>query len=132
MRASRVTTDEQRKLIMECRTSGLSDHQWCLEHDIKSGTFYNWVKRLRQKGCTDLPEACRSNTSSNPIPQQEVVKVEIQKPPAQTIVPDQELSSFESKTCLEITFGCTNIKIPNGTDPKLLTTVLQVIARSSC
>ena len=34
---------------MECRQSGLTDHQWCVEHDIKPGTFYNWVKRLCQK-----------------------------------------------------------------------------------
>ena len=51
MRSKRIPTEEQYRLIMECRQSGLTDHQWCVEHDIKPGTFYNWVKRLRQKGC---------------------------------------------------------------------------------
>ena len=54
MRSKRIPAKEQYRLIMECRQSGLTDHQWCVEHDIKPGTFYNWVKRLRQKGCVDL------------------------------------------------------------------------------
>ncbi len=53
MRSKRIPAEEQYRLIMECRQSGLTDHQWCVEHDIKPGTFYNWVKRLRQKGCVD-------------------------------------------------------------------------------
>lgn len=57
MRSARIPTNEQYRLIMECRKSGRTDHQWCVEHDIKPGTFYNWVKRLRQKGCTDFPPA---------------------------------------------------------------------------
>ena len=55
MRSKRIPTKEQYHLIMECRQSGLTDHQWCMEHDIKPGTFYNWVKRLRKKSCVDLP-----------------------------------------------------------------------------
>jgi len=52
----------------------LTDHQWCVEHDIKPGTFYNWVKRLRQKGCVDFPE---STGSSYRAPEsQEVVRVD--------------------------------------------------------
>lgn len=30
---------------MECRSSGLSDYQWCMEHNINPSTFYNWVKK---------------------------------------------------------------------------------------
>ena len=30
MRLPRVPVEEQYRLIMECRQSGLSDHQWCL------------------------------------------------------------------------------------------------------
>ncbi len=49
MKTQRRTADEQYQLIMECRSSGLSDYQWCTEHNINPGTFYNWVKRLRKK-----------------------------------------------------------------------------------
>lgn len=60
MRAKPVTADEQYRLIMERRSSGLTDYQWSLEHNIKQGTFYNWVKRLRQKGCSDILSAVHS------------------------------------------------------------------------
>ncbi len=55
MRAKPVTADEQYRLIMECRSSGLTDYQWCIKHNIKPGSFYNWVKRLRQKGFATVP-----------------------------------------------------------------------------
>ena len=61
------------RLIMECRQSGLTDHQWCVEHDIKQGTFYNWVKRLRQKGCVDLPASTGRTYCAQ---SQEVVRVD--------------------------------------------------------
>ena len=45
-----------------------------VEHDIKPGTFYNWVKRLRQKGCVDLPASI--GHSYRAPESQEVVRVE--------------------------------------------------------
>lgn len=58
MQTERRTADEQYRLIMECRSSGLSDFQWCNEHGIKPGTFYNWVKRLRKKSCYGIQGVC--------------------------------------------------------------------------
>lgn len=52
MKAKRVNREEQLKLIMECRSSGLSDYQWCETHGIHAGTFYNWVSKLRKAGVT--------------------------------------------------------------------------------
>ena len=46
----RVCKDDQIKLIMECRQSGLSDYQWCEQNGIHPGTFYNWVSKLRKSG----------------------------------------------------------------------------------
>lgn len=43
MQTVKRTTDEQYQLIMEYRSSGLSDFLWCSEHGSKPGTFYNWV-----------------------------------------------------------------------------------------
>ena len=47
---ARVAADQQYQLIMEYRSSGLTDCQWCKEHGIHPGTFYNWVSRFRKKG----------------------------------------------------------------------------------
>ena len=35
---------EWEEIIRECKTSGMSDHQWCMEHGISVSTFY---RRLR-------------------------------------------------------------------------------------
>lgn len=57
-------------IIQQCRTSGKSDYQWLLEHDIKSSTFYYHVKRLRKKAC-EIPVTSR----------------ELSKPEVQEVVP---------------------------------------------
>ena len=75
MKKTRIPAQEQYRLIQECRQSGLSDHQWCMEHEIHSGTFYNWVRRLRQKPEFVIPE--RNQLQRESIPQQEIVKVEL-------------------------------------------------------
>ena len=75
MRSKKIPAKEQYRLIMECRHSGLTDHQWCVEHDIKPGTFYNWVKRLRQKGCMDIPAS--TGRSCCAPESQEVVRIDL-------------------------------------------------------
>ena len=67
MRAKPIPMEEQYKLVLECRQSGLSDYHWCLEHDIKPGTFYNWVKRLRKAGTYMIP-APPAETRIQPCP----------------------------------------------------------------
>ena len=37
MRSKRIPVEEQYRLIMECRQSGLTDHQWCVEHKALPG-----------------------------------------------------------------------------------------------
>ena len=76
MRATRIPADEQFCLIMECRASDLTDHEWCLQNDIKPGTFYKWVKRHCQKGCTKIPDALNGHSPYR----QEVVKIEFPVP----------------------------------------------------
>ena len=48
-RKSRVPKEEQLKLINECRTSGMTDIDWCREHGIAVSTFYYWVKQPRYR-----------------------------------------------------------------------------------
>jgi len=42
--------EERISLINQCRTSGMSDGQWCRLNNISSSTFYTWVKNLHQLG----------------------------------------------------------------------------------
>ena len=59
-------------LIQECRASGLSDKEWCLQHSIPVSTFYNKISSLRKKACA-VP-ASQKDGSHAP---QEVVPVQI-------------------------------------------------------
>ena len=43
-------------LITQCRSSGLTDRQWCIEDGIPVSTFYYHVRALRKKAC-EVPEA---------------------------------------------------------------------------
>ena len=123
MRSPRVSVEEQYRLIMECRKSGLSDHQWCLNNDINPGTFYNWVKRLRKNSCGDIPE-------KNQLPpyeqsHQEVVKIERNTVPA-------DMNKNTNVPVMELMTGNMNLRIPNRTDPVLLARTVQIIAELSC
>ena len=137
MRSKRIPAEEQYRLIMECRQSGLTDHQWCVEHDIKPGTFYNWVKRLRQKSCMDLPA---STGRSHSAPEsQEVVRVNFHD--TDTLSYEQPLNMIPASTKrnnisvtepMRLSVGSFLLTIPNGTDPKLLAQTLRIMKELEC
>ena len=127
MRTSRVSAEDQYRLIMECRRSGLSEQQWCMNHDIKPGTFYNWVKRLRQKGCQDIPAAI-GRTVRNSI-SQEVVKIE-RNQSAVSQLADIPLGPVPCS--MELTIGNVKLTISNGTDPMLLAQTIKVLLEFAC
>ncbi len=72
MPAKPVKAKEQYRLVLECRSSGLTDYQWCGEKGICPGTFYGWVRRLRQKGYENIPEPVHSQRRDG---RQEVVRI---------------------------------------------------------
>lgn len=132
MKSKRVTTDEQLRLIMECRQSGLSDYQWCLVNDIKPSTFYNWINRNRKRGMA-IPMSSDNvkNTSTSPT-LQEVVKVDLlpesKSVPAPTQVEHKtsivsNLTTREMPT-VEIMIGNATIRFFNNTDKSLIETIL--------
>lgn len=74
MKEKCVSREEQLTLIMECRSSGLSDYQWCEAHGIHAGTFYNWVSKLRKAGVT-IPNS--ENKHLGISVHQDIVKVDL-------------------------------------------------------
>ena len=75
MRAQNVNKAQQLKYIFECRNSGLTDYQWCNEHGIHPGTFYNWVSKLKKAGYKDIPDPI--SRLEHKSAKQEVVKLDI-------------------------------------------------------
>ena len=125
MRSPRVPAEEQYRLIMECRKSGLSDHQWCLNNDINPGTFYNWVSRLRKSNSVDIPD---KNPVSAYVPaDQEVVKIEMN-----SLSTSNAIDKSTDASVMELVIGNTGLRIPNGTDPMLLAKTIRILAELSC
>ena len=135
---ARVSADQQLQLIMECRNSGLFDYQWCKEHGIHPGTFYNWVSRLRRKACCEIPEAI-SKAVPSPTPAQEVVRLNVHSKAAN---PERMLlcqSAPANPTCIadisasiEISLGNATIRIANGTDLAILDRILSLVKGTGC
>ena len=135
---ARVPADQQLQLIMECRNSGLSDYQWCKEHGIHPGTFYNWVSRLRKKACCEIPESI-SKAEPSPAPAQDVVRLNFnaKAEDPQAMLPCQPAPA--SPTCIadipariEIYLGNATIRIANGTDLAILNRILSLVKGTRC
>ncbi|MDE6741755.1 MAG: helix-turn-helix domain-containing protein [Muribaculaceae bacterium] len=135
MRAKPVPVNEQYRLVMECRASGMTDYQWCVEHDIKPGTFYNWVKRLRQSGCENIPPASSRKISAR----QEVVKIDISgssfEVPDFSNTPETVYSSCMSASegwLLELFIADATLRIPQGADLLFLKQIIRILRETQC
>lgn len=114
MTTQRRTADEQYRLIMECRSSGLSDYQWYTEHDINLGTFSNWVSRLRKKACYEIPPAT-GRENFKPVPSQDIIKLEV--------IPEVSETTFSNE---DIRYHSNDI------DPHLLSQVIRSMTGIQC
>lgn len=128
MRKPNVSRDEQIRLIMECRNSGLSDYQWCREKDILPGTFYNWIRRLRKSGYV-IPD---SDINSKASPRhQEVVKVNLVQSTSQTMLPvvGQNTSNLASGlsplVAAEIVVNGNTVRLYNTASRELISSLFE-------
>lgn len=113
IRKPRVPKEEQLKLINECRSSGMTDIDWCREHGIAVSTFYYWVKQLRRESA-QIPEPAYGH-SDNPRPRQDVVPIDI--------IPEHFPLQYNNPSpdtyhTLEIILGSATIRVSDKTDPE--------------
>ena len=120
--------EEWFQIIHECRRSGLSDSQWCKQHDIRESTFFCAVGRLRKKAYA-IPDRNKSmDVLSNSIPKQDVVRIDIEPEPMQ-VVPATYLDNSHT---IEIDVHGINIRVFNNVDTALLKTVLSALGGTGC
>lgn len=134
MRSKRVPFDEQLRLIMECRNSGLTDSQWCLENNIKHSTFYTWIERHR-KAASFIPE---SATKPAQLEEHEVVRIErnqlahTQSLPETPLIYESPKAYPDPAPAMEITICGAVLKVSNDINPGLLAQTLRVLKGLSC
>lgn len=127
---SRYTKQQKFDLIMECRSSGLSDYQWCKANHISSSTFYGWTQQVKEAGFR-LPE-CEGIDTYAPSDSPDIVKLEI----VDDVIPTQYVAANVTKTInnysVEITLGEASIKITNDVSLSLLSAIMTCIGGSLC
>ena len=135
-RKPRVPMSEQIRLINECRQSGLTDADWCREHNIAPSTFYNWVNRCRKASADEIAEPHYGHTDK-PRTKQDVVPVSIVQEhfPAQAPEPgplsmtDMHLDNSHT---IEVVMSNLTIRVNNEADPVLLTRMIRLLRETLC
>lgn len=127
--APSLSKEERFNLVLECRRSGLTDREWCIENGINPGTFYNWVKRFRREGKVDIPES-EYHINHKPVPNyQDVVRVDIL--PDFTKSADEDHSGqFAATKSILISIGSCKIELDNSADPLLISAILRSLGGS--
>ena len=123
--------EEWFRIINECRRSGLSDSQWCKQHDIRESTFFCAVSRLRKKAYA-IPNRDKSiDILSDSLPKQEVVRIDIEPEPLQLSKPEpmqvMPATYLDNSHTIEIDVHGINIRVFNSVDRELLKTVLSAL-----
>ena len=128
--------EEWFQIINQCRRSGLSDSQWCKQHDIRESTFFCAMARLRKKAYA-IPDRNKSmDTLSEAIPKQDVVPITIEpellpsgRPESMQVIPATYLDNLHT---IEIDVHGIHIRVFNRVDTALLKTVLSALGGTGC
>ena len=123
--------EEWFRIINECRRSGLSDSQWCKQHDIRESTFFCAVSRLRKKAYA-IPNRDKSiDILPDSLPKQDVVRIDIEQEPLQLSKPEpmqvMPATYLDNSHTIEIDVHGINIRVFNSVDKELLKTVLSAL-----
>ena len=107
--------EEWFRIINECRRSGLSDSQWCKQHDIRDSTFFCAVSRLRKKAYA-IPNRSKSiDVLSESLPKQDVVRIDIEPEPLQLSKPEpmqvMPATYLDNSHTIEIDVHGINIRV---------------------
>lgn len=105
------TDQEWLDLIQECRTSGLTDKEWCEQQHIQRSNFYYHIRRLRKKAC-EIPD----NPASSCQEHHEVVAIDfsIAEPFPEKNVSRQGGSENRDKPVIRLAFPGFSMEILNG------------------
>lgn len=128
-RHPRRSDEEWIRLIQECRTSGLSDKQWCDEHNIATSKFYYHIRRLTQKACgCDIPP----NTRVSVQEKQEVVPLKFREDP---VIPTESVgktdTDYVQEPAIRLCIHNIQMDIYNNADKDIILHTLDAL-RSIC
>lgn len=133
--SQKIDTEKTLALITECRQSGLTDREWCLEHGINLSTFYSWVRKLKKRTSLEIPPAMSTQEKSNRTSKKElpeVVQVNVLAKAASIRESARIQDMPMEETTLEIRLADVCIRANNSTDSVLLTNLIQSLRGYLC
>ena len=83
------------QVVKSCNTSGLSNREYCQQHNISEKTYYYWVRRLRQTAAS---------------------QIEARTPTLVPLDPAHQTSRQETDDMLYIRFRGAELTLPGRTD----------------
>lgn len=116
------SNDEWLSLITACRSSGLSDRDWCRNNGIAPSSFYNAISRLRSEACavTAVPH--------EKLPAvQEAVEINLADFEARTITSRDSGGSKESSTAVRVNVGGVSLEITNDAERSVIHETLRTL-----
>lgn len=130
------TDEEWMDIIQTCRTSGMSDKDWCTEHHISPSKFYYHIRRLRAKAY-EIPDLTKSPVHH---PKQEVIPFSVDgtclqenRSPAvqERIVPDipQAAGIIQDEPAIRLTIGHCCVDIFNNAAGDTIFNTLTVLQK---
>lgn len=113
--------DEWRAIISDCRASGLSDREWCSEHDIPLSTFYNKIKKLREQACP-IPD----HTGNKAVQKQEIVPLLVEDDTTQGTMETPGTSDYNSDG-IHIEYNGFLVSIPFSAPDRCVSSVIAAL-----
>lgn len=125
-RHPRRSDEEWLSIIKECRTSGLPDKTWCLDHGIQPSKFYYHIRRLRAKACEITEHSQDPHLTAQ---KQEVVQLSFEEPMENSILegtPTQQATT-QMQPVVRMHFHGVQLEISNYAERETIANAISVL-----
>ena len=120
-RHPRRSDEEWLSIIKECRTSGLPDKTWCLDHGIQPSKFYYHIRRLKAKACEITQRDKDPHLSAQ---RQEVVQLFFGEPQGSCI---PEVTPAQMEAVVRMNFHGIQLEISNHAERETIADAIAVL-----
>lgn len=134
----RMSDDQWISALQECRSSGMSDKDWCAKQGIHPSTLYKAIKRLQRKAC-DIPAheprtvsivqevvevaSADENGVLKPISQIETAPIQRQEQSVSAAINSLDDSSFETSIRISMPSGI-RVEVSNNANAATIRSIL--------
>ena len=115
-------------LIEDCKASSMSTAEWCRRNDIKIPTLYAVMKRLKAEGF-EIPAKRKLDPAVHNRNKGGVAK---RNDYHDEMIIRADGDKADNDSCaIEIQMGKVRVKVNNGTDPALLSEMMNILKKEA-